>query len=230
MSRRTLAVVLLALVLAASCSPRRSDETTTTSVASRLTTTTTATTSSEMPTALPVPVVAALGDSQLFEAEEELRRALPDAVLQTQAVIGLTVGEGHFGLARLLAASPGALAVVLGTNEVSDGTFTGEELAELDALAAQAAEAAEAPCLHWVDVPTATPSASFNQAAEAFNAALLRASIEHGFLVVRWSFAFASHPEWLRPDGIHYSEEGQAALAESIATAVRSCLGAAPIS
>lgn len=169
--------------------------------------------------------MAALGDSQLYESLDDLRSKLPGLALDEHAVIGLTTGEGHFGLGPLLDAEPDALVVVLGTNDALDGAFTDDERAALGELAASAAEA---PCTRWLDVPTSTPSPAVNAAAREYNRALLLESIEHGFQVVQWSFELGGHPEWFREDGVHLSEAGQAALASALAVALETCLSLGP--
>lgn len=213
-----LAVALLAL---AACSPgdSRAAEVTTTTAAPT-TTTGPSTTTATVPGP---PVAAALGDSLLFEAGDELALALPGLDLRTHAVIGLTTGEGQFGLRALAAADPAALVVVLGTNDSTDGVISSDELAALDSLARLVSGLR---CVRWVEVSTSGSLPGFSAAARTWNEALRRAADRYGFQVVPWAAQLAANPRWMAPDGVHHSPEGQAAFAGVLAAALDSCLTA----
>lgn len=208
-------VVLVLLVVGCSTSGETKEAASTTTTSP--TTTTTATTTTTVPTR--PPVVAALGDSLLFSAQDELRAALPTADARVYGVIGLTTDEGHFGLAELLEADPVALAVVLGTNDALDGEITEDEVAALDDLAELTEQV---PCVWWVELGT-TGTAAYNAAAQEWNRELARAAAEHGFTVLPWSAIATARPEWLALDGVHHSTEGELAFGEAIASRLSGC-------
>jgi hypothetical protein len=209
---------LLAVMLLGACSG--GEEVPTASTSSTVTAVTTSSTTSVPAIALDVPLIAAVGDSQLFESLDELRAALPTADLRDHARIGLRTEEGHFGLDALMPLDPEAVVVVLGTNDALDGRISDDELEAQDQLARSLGDT---PCVRWVEVVETSPSETVNEAARVVNRRLVENAGRYGFELVAWAEQVAVHPEWVREDGIHFTPAGQLALAETIATALGPC-------
>jgi lysophospholipase L1-like esterase len=226
--RRALALCVVLAIVGLGCSDDAAPERPAPrpSVTSTTTTSTPATTAPPgATTTVPGPLtVAGLGDSLLFEAEPELRALVPALDVQTHAVPGLTAVEGRIGLGPLLERRPNALVVVLGTNDIRDGNVSPEELAAIEDLADRIDEV---PCVRWAEVSTSGTSASVNEAGVRWNRELAAAASAHGFGLVPWAAAVAVHPEWLVPDGIHHTPEGQAQFARMLLESLNECLGAA---
>lgn len=167
------------------------------------------------------PVVAGLGDSLLFGANDEIVAGIDEEVRYvSEALIGVTIQGSAFGFERIRAQRPAATAVVLGTNNASDGadeddvSAVGELMADLSRL----------PCVRWVEVSTSGPDESFNRIARAINAELHRQAAQYATVeIVPWADALAAHPEWLMFDDIHHTPAGEAALAEAILDALAAC-------
>jgi lysophospholipase L1-like esterase len=182
----------------------------------------TTTTVSSGPTSAPAPpaLVTGIGDSQLFDAQGELQAQLPLARVELHAVPGLTLEEGHFGLDLLATLHPEVMGIVLGTNNVRDGSAAEDE----GALRDLADRLAAVPCVQWMDLPTSTPDPAFNQGASAFNDLLTTVAGTHPNLrVVAWSAVVEGHENWFQSDRLHLTEEGQAQLATTLAAALRTC-------
>jgi hypothetical protein len=166
------------------------------------------------------PVVAGLGDSLLHGANDEIDAGIEEVQYVSEALIGVTIQGSSFGLERIVARRPAGTAVVLGTNNASDGPddedvpAVGELMATLGRL----------PCVRWVEVSTSGPDESFNRTARAINAELHRLAQQYATVeIVPWADAIAAHPEWVIFDGIHHTPAGEAALAEAILDALAAC-------
>lgn len=167
------------------------------------------------------PVVAGLGDSLLYAAQDEIAAGVEEEVrFVSEALIGVTIQGSSFGFERIEAQRPAATAVVLGTNNASDGpdpedvTAVGELMADLGRL----------PCVRWVEVSTSGPDESFNRIARSINAELHRVAAQYATVeVVPWADAVAAHPEWMALDRIHHTPAGEAALAEAVLDALAAC-------
>ena len=186
----------------------------------RVTPTTTAVSGDVLTPAFP-PVVAGLGDSLLYAAHDEIDAGIDEDVrFVSEALIGVTIQGSSFGFERIKAQRPTATAVVLGTNNASDGadeedvTAVGKLMADLSRL----------PCVRWVEVSTSGPDDSFNRVARAINAELHRQAAQYATVeIVPWADAAAAHPEWMALDRIHHTPEGEAALADVILDALAAC-------
>jgi hypothetical protein len=167
------------------------------------------------------PVVAGLGDSLLYAAHDDIDAGIQEDVrFVSEALIGVTIQGSSFGLERIKARRPAATAVVLGTNNASDGSDE-EDVAAVGELMA---DLSRLPCVRWVEVSTSGPDESFNRIARAINAELHRVAAQYATVdVVPWADAVADHPEWMALDRIHHTPAGEAALAEVILDALAAC-------
>jgi len=168
------------------------------------------------------PVVAGLGDSLLYGAHDEIDAGIDEEKVRfvSEALIGVTIQGSSFGFERIRAQRPAATAVVLGTNNASDGPD--EE--DVSAVGDLMADLSRLPCVRWVEVSTSGPDESFNRIARAINAELHRVAAQYATVdVVAWADAVAAHPEWVGLDRIHHTPAGEAALAEVILDALAAC-------
>lgn len=230
---RRLLLAALALTVLAACTaddpaPRRSSPTTVERTSTtdddddgRRVTPTSIDLSGDVLTPAFPPVVAGLGDSLLSGAHDEITAALDDDVrFVSEALIGVTIEGSSFGLERLLAQRPAGTAVVLGTNNASNGP----DDEDIPAVGELMKTLARLPCVRWVEVSTSGPDESFNRIARAINAELHRQAAQYATVeIVPWADAVAAHPEWLVFDRIHHTPAGEAALAATILDALAAC-------
>jgi hypothetical protein len=167
------------------------------------------------------PVVAGLGDSLLYAAHDDIDAGIQEDVrFVSEALIGVTIQGSSFGFERIKAQRPTATAVVLGTNNASDGSDEGD----VAAVGQLMADLSRLPCVRWVEVSTSGPDESFNRIARAINAELHRVAAQYATVeIVPWADAAADHPEWMALDRIHHTPAGEAALAEVILDALAAC-------
>lgn len=224
MPRAALALLVLALV-AAACSGGGDDDSPKaagrTTVPSTTTSTVTGPTTTSTTEALR-PLVAGVGDSNLFLVRDALPAALPEAEVVVDAIVGLTANDAMPAVERVRSRQPEAVVVVLGTNDARDGPTSGNDLAAVRRVARRLGAV---PCVRWATVNDHSRFPDMNEGARVINEELDRqAAARPGFQVIPWAAELAQHPEWLSEDGLHNSPEGQAAFTERLATALRGCL------
>src|SRR3954454_7675062 len=219
--RRAWILVLVLACIGASCSgdddhERAASVTTTTSTS----TTTSTTTTTEPP--LTRPVVGGVGDSLMAQVEDALPGALPELDVHAEGIVGLTANDAMFAVGRLRMYAPAAAVVVLGTNDARNGPTSGDDLASIRRVVRSLGEV---PCVRWTTVNESSRFADLNDGARVINQELHeQAQQRPNFGVIEWGAELAAHPEWLDPDGIHHSPEGQAAFVQRLAAALRACV------
>ena len=137
--------------------------------------------------------VSVVGDSITVLSKEELAREFAGADLEIEAVLGLSVVGGVPAIQRAVERHDNTIIVALGTNNLVDGW----DQADADEVAL-VIRLVDARHTLWV-----IPSNDDGSLLEAVQAAGIRA--------IRWDQHV--RPEWLREDGVHPNEVGQAAIA-----------------
>lgn len=166
-------------------------------------------------TVLDRPEVVVIGDSLVFQSSQELNRRFDAAQLRISAVPGATLAEQRDAVHAAVAREPDVVVVLLGTNDVLQGT---EDPA--GRIRSAMNELQPVPCVRWLTI-----APFYGQAAPVriLNEVIRRTAADHDNTgVVEWGNRVEQHPEWF--EGlVHYGPEGERALAETIVDAVRSC-------
>jgi lysophospholipase L1-like esterase len=170
---------------------------------------------------LDVPRYAAVGDSLMWMARDELPVFMSPEPVDIHAVPGRTANDMQYALASVDLAHTDALVISVGTNDALHGA-TSKEVAEIDAVAEMVAEV---PCVRWMALMETSPNQTYNEAARRINAELfsLAARYADTLAIARWDLELAAHPEWLSEDGTHHTPAGSKAYAELMSNALRGC-------
>lgn len=153
--------------------------------------------------------VLVIGDSLTVGAEsagveDQLRAAGWEPTVDGK--IGRRTDEAMVRLAAHDGEEWAAVVIALGTNDASDAAGYRTRLAAvLDRL----------PGVPVIVVPPA-----WSRVAPLVPAAVELADARPQLRVTAWPFAVAQHPEWVGPDGVHYSAAGYAAYATDIVDAL----------
>ncbi len=181
--------------------------------------------------------ILVLGDSMTMGDRRYLRPALEAIGWRSVKVDGepsrripSSVREPYSGVKivralRAASAEPDAYVIALGTNDIG---FVVEYHQTPRALITQMLDAiGPAHRVLWIDVV----QPDLPEGASWFNHTLDEMADEHPerLVVLRWSRAAASHPEWFLNDGIHLSELGHAQRSALVAQASLALRGGAAV-
>ena len=179
------------------------------------------------------PRIAVVGDSLTHTATPELLWQLRHAgweVTTIDGTLGAPISE-RVRIVRNLASGDNldAIVLALGSNDARLNVDTGRDVGAAwrdtqSAAFTALAEALTVPCVVWVGVNANTPTWQLDEWGAWFNAWL-------GYYAhyADWTATSAGRDEWFLADGVHLSDEGNAAYARLMVDTVGDvCLPAAP--
>jgi lysophospholipase L1-like esterase len=191
--------------------------------------------------------VGVAGDSQiqiaqygpgLKEADDPDHR-LTDALNAAgyQASVAGTIGSNTRDLVRWsLWLAPGAQVVALayGANDMNTqgSDQTAVPIAEAEANLRGFIDRVDPPgddtaiCFALVEMPEESTAWGHDVWGPRWNAVLSAIAAERGDVVVSWAELADTHPEWLAPDQVHQTAEGQEAFRQAIVAGVQACSAA----
>jgi lysophospholipase L1-like esterase len=178
-----------------------------------------------------VSSVAVLGDSLVFLSTGDLQRELgahyPNPIIQS--ALGVGTAQMRLAIERLHSSThPDAIVLALGTNDArfyEEGLTAEQKDAQLqNSLAQQAAvlqTLSDTPCVIWVGVQEHNAVLHLTTVGPLLNSGFkVNISSHANAHFLDWEAQMKPHPEWQAPDGLHFSDAGNAAYAAVIAQAV----------
>jgi lysophospholipase L1-like esterase len=171
--------------------------------------------------------VALWGDSITFDATPALRSSFESAYATASWSFGGIVISQAFdeAISQIQFDPPDAFVIQLGGNNTRDGDIDDADRAEMRRLADIVRPSG---CVVWVNASTSRPD--LLPLVAQLDAALAALPADRPWVkIADWNAVAISHPEWFRPDGVHYNPTGNAAYASWLRGEVERLCGIRPV-